>query len=433
MREGGPSLWSLLAALGLVLLNGLLVAAEFSIVQVRRARIEALAAQGHRPARAVLYALDHLDSYLSATQIGITVAALGLGSLGENAVSRLILLIPHRSLGSRAVLPAHVLAFLAITFCVIAFGELFPKALAIQHAERVALATAPFVRTLARFFSVPIGILSWGSRLLLRAFHLQLVVGRELAHSEDELRQIVAASTRRGVLKPAERDLIEHVFEMGDKTVSQVMVPRVDMVAVSTQDSVPEALKKTEAAGHTRYPLCENGDPDQVIGFVHVKDILRIAGEAGAGVRSICRPILRVPEAKGIDQMLREFQRNRAHIAVVLDEYGGTAGILTLEDVLEELVGEMGDEFERRTPGIQRLAEGRYLVDGGTALEDLADALNVRVDAPGIDTVGGFVQATIGATPRRGAEVALDGYRMEVVEMTRRRVRRVLVERDRNQ
>jgi CBS domain containing-hemolysin-like protein len=236
---------------------------------------------------------------------------------------------------------------------------------------------------------------------------------------------ILTASQQSGVLKDSELDLVEHVFEFADKRVKDIMVPRVDMVYLSTAWPLEKNLEVVARHSFTRYPLCE-GDPDHVIGMLHVKDLVRLTGREETDLRGIAREIVIVPESKSLDALLREFQHRKMQMAIVLDEYGGTAGLATLEDVLEEIVGEIQDEFEEEVPDVQALGQGRYLVDGALPLVDLKEDLGIDIPPNGADTVAGFVQETLGTVPSPGDYVVAAGHRIEVSEMENKRVRKVV-------
>src|SRR5438874_2091482 len=330
----------LIAAL-LVLLNGFFVAAEYSLVKIRSTRVEELVRQGSAAARVVRRELAELDRYLSATQFGITLSSLGLGWAGESAVTRIVAPGLH-TLGV-AVSPqllgwlklgwvASLVAFCVITSCHIVAGEQVPKIMAIQRAERVALFAAYPLGVFYRIFKGPISLLAGATRVLARACRLQMTTPHELAHSEEELRMILTASQESGVLRQSELDLVEHVFVFADKRAREVMVPRVDMVYLSTDWSFEENFRIATSHSYTRFPLCE-GDPDHVIGLIHIRDLLKLEGKADADLRSIRREIVRVPETKPIDQILREFQYRKIHMALVLDETGAIPSTGTVLEV----------------------------------------------------------------------------------------------------
>src|SRR5438067_10516506 len=424
----------LIAAL-LVLLNGFFVAAEYSLVKIRSTRVEELVRQGSAAARVVRRELGALDRYLSATQFGITLSSLGLGWAGEGAVPQLVapglkglgVAISPALLGwLRLGWVASLVAFCVITSLHIVAGEQVPKIMAIQRAERVALFAAYPLRLFYRIFNGPILLLAGATRLVARACGLQMTTTHELAHSEEELRMILTASQESGVLRQSELDLVEHVFVFADKRAREVMVPRVDMVYLSTDWSFEENFRIATSHSYTRFPLCE-GDPDHVIGLIHIRDLLPPEDKPDADLRPIRRQIVRVPDTKPTDQLLREFQYRKIHMAVVLDEYGGTAGIATLEDVLEEIVGDIHDEFEEPDPEVRDLGDRRYLVHGKVSLSDLRNDLGIDLPADGVDTIGGWVLDQTGAIPTTGTVLEVGPHRLEVTRMEARRVREILI------
>jgi CBS domain containing-hemolysin-like protein len=425
-----PSL-SLLLAVFLVLLNGFFVAAEFALVKVRSTRIDELAQQGSLQARVAQREMQNLDAYLSVTQIGITIASLGLGWVGEPAFAHVIEPL-FRSLGSFSMTAAHgvavFVAFLLITYLHIVFGELAPKWLAIQRAERVALWVSLPLRLFYWLFYPAIGPLRWTATRVLRLFGIRPGSDHDLGHSEEEIRLILAGSHQSGHIKASELDLVQHVFEFADKEARDIMVPRVDMVYLSTTAPLEKNLEIVNQHGFTRFPLCE-GDADHVIGMVHVKDLLQLRESPDPDIRRIERGILMVPETKSIDQLLREFQYRKMHMAVVLDEYGGTAGIVTLEDVLEEIVGEIQDEFEHEEPEIQALDPDTFIVQGKASLSDLREDLDLDLPPNGADTIGGYVLDALGTIPDPGATVRADGFMIEVLAMEGQRVRKLRLRR----
>ncbi|MBI3912050.1 MAG: HlyC/CorC family transporter, partial [Armatimonadetes bacterium] len=324
----------------------------------------------------------------------------------------------------------HVVAF-AVAYALVSalhivIGELAPKSWAIQRPEALSLGVAYPLHWFYWLFKPVILVLNGAAGLLLRLCRIQPASESELAHSEEELRMILTASGESGILKDSEVDLVKHVFEFADKRARDIAVPRVDMVYLDAAWPFERNLKIASTHSFTRFPLCE-GDADHVIGMVHVKDLLQLAQRGGGDLRSIAREILTVPETKPIDALLREFQYRKMHMAVVLDEYGGTTGLATLEDVLEEIVGEIYDEFEEPSPEVQPLGDYRFMVDGKALLSDLKTDHAIDIPPNGADTIGGFVLDKMGAIPERGAVLEVGPYRLEVAEMDGQRVRKVLV------
>ena len=416
-------------ALLLVLLNGFFVAAEFALVKVRSTRIAELAKEGKGSARMAMHAIHHMDVYLSASQVGISLASIALGRVGEPVVASLLEpWLEH-------VLPANILHGVAFTLALgvvtavhIVIGEQAPKYWAIQRAETASLGLSYPLHWFYVAFKPAIWILNAVTNLILRLFRIDGASVHDLAHTEEELRMILTASGESGILRDSEVDLVKHVFEFADKVARDVMVPRVDMVYMDATWPLERNQEVARSHTYTRFPLCES-DPDHVIGMIHIKDLVRLP--EGGDLRSIRREVMFVPETKSIDHLLREFQVRKMHMATVVDEYGGTAGIVTMEDVLEQLVGEIHDEHEEPLPEVQPLDGDRFLVDGKVLLIDLKADYEIEIPPNGSETVGGWILDKVGAIPEKGAAVEADGYRLEVEEMDGQRVRKVLITRRR--
>ena len=418
----------LVIALVLVALNGFFVAVEFALVKVRSTRVVELANEGKATARMALHAIHHMDVYLSACQVGISLASIALGRVGEPVVARLIEpLLHHLHVPAGALHPvAFTISLGLVTAVHIVIGEQAPKYWAIQRAETASMALSYPLHWFYWLFKPAIWALNAVTMLILRLFRIDAASEHELAHSEEELRMIVTASGQSGVLKDSEVDLVKHVFEFADKVASDIMVPRVDMVYMDATWPLERNLELVRSHTYTRYPLCE-ADPDHVVGMIHIKDLVNL--RPGGDIREVRRDMMFVPETKSIDQLLREFQMRKVHMATVVDEYGGTAGIVTMEDVLEEIVGEIHDEHEEPLPEVQPLDDDRYLVDGKVLLADLRADYEIEIPPNGSETVGGWVLDKIGAIPEEGAAVHTDRYRLEVYEIEGQRVRKVLIAR----
>ena len=423
--EGVPFQLLLVAgALLLVFLNGFFVSAEFSIVKIRATRIEELTRKGSKKARKARQMVENMDEYLSATQLGITLASLGLGWLGEPAFAELFSPL-FTSVGSFEPLVVHSLAggsaFVLITFLHIVLGELAPKSLAIQKTESAVLTTAG---PLIAFYNISypfIWSLNSTANLLLRLIGIRPATASEGAHSEEELRMILAQSRRGGILDQDEQKMLERVFEFADRSARQIMLPAGEVIFLDTLKSFEENLRIARMHGHTRYPLCE-GSFDRVIGVVHVKDLFWRFRELGPefDLKAIKRPVRFVPESKLIKSLLPEFRRTRTHLSFVVDEFGSTIGIVTLEDILEELVGEIQDEFDSETPPamIQEKGPGQYLVHGRTLLDDLEQEFDIEFEDDENDTIAGHVMMILGRTAKVGDEVQVAGvFNVRVIGM----------------
>jgi CBS domain containing-hemolysin-like protein len=420
-------------ALGLVLVNAFFVAAEFAMVRVRPTRVQELVEEGHWQARILATLQRRLDAFLSATQLGITLTSLGLGWIGEPAFAHLLAGV-FAALGiesPRVIQNTSIaVAFAVITFLHIVIGELVPKTYAIRFTERVALWVAVPMRLFQLVFAPALWLLHRAARSTLALLGVTADTSGELAHSEEELRMVLAESHRLGVLSGTKRQLLENVIDYTERTARHVMVPRADIAYLSLAQPLEENLAVVTQAAATRFPLCST-DIDHVIGMIHVKDLFirRDQIRASEDLAAIKREILFVPETRPLDLLQRDFQQRRTHMAIVVDEYGGTSGLVTLEDVIEELIGEIQDEFDREPPSVQETPEG-VVFDGLTLIDDVADRLGVKLpETSDVSTLGGFVTAQIGRMPRPGDKISVDGYELKVVEIKGRRVTKVLAAR----
>lgn len=414
--------------LALVVANGFFVAAEFALVKVRLSQIELLAQDGSWTARVARSVLARLDAYLSACQLGITLASLGLGWVGEPLVS-VWLLYAFEPLGLSAE-TAHVislpLAFAAITFLHITLGEQAPKILAIQQARSATLFVAPPLVVFYQVFRPFIWILNSASNLMLRVVGLQVISSQEQAHSEEELRMILAESAAGGSLTLGERRIMENVLNLEDKRAKQVMVPRSDVVFLSTTRSLDDNYRVLMESEYTRFPLCD-GDLDHVIGMVHARSLLQrvIARRPPTSLRELAQDVPFFPENIRLDTLLRHFLRGRRHMAMLVDEYGVISGIVTFEDVLEQLVGPIYDEFDREQPPISEIAPGRYRVDGMCPLEALQFQFQLRLPPVEADTAGGLVSELLGRIAQEGESVRLGDFELRVIAANAQRVRQL--------
>ena len=419
-----------LVALGLVLLNAFFVAAEFAMVRVRTTRVAELTLAGDWRAKAVEAAQRRLDAFLSATQLGVTLTSLGLGWIGEPAFQHLL----EPAFAALGITSPRVIentsitvAFALITFLHIVLGELVPKSYTIRRTERVALWVALPIRAFQLVFKPALWLLGRAAAATLRLLGVTAETSGDLAHSEEELRMVLAESHRVGTLSGQKRELLENVIDYTERTARHVMIPRADIAYVSLAQPLEENLAIITQTAHTRFPLASS-DIDHVVGMVHVKDLFQRRTElrSSEDLAALKRPILFVPESRPLDALQRDFQDGRTHMAIVVDEYGGTSGLVTLEDVIEELIGDIQDEFDREPPQVEQTAQG-FVFDGLTSIDDAAERLQVDLPHPGdVSTLGGLVTARIGRIPRRGDKVALPGYELRVMEMKGRRVGKVL-------
>lgn len=423
-------IWLLLLAFLFVLANGFFVAAEFAIVKVRSTQIVELAEQGSARAKMAKKLIRHLDAYLSATQLGITLSSLALGWIGEPAFHHLIQpLFTYFQVSPKAATTiSATVAFVIISVLHIVLGELAPKSIAIQKPVGTTLWTAHLLHAFYVVTFPAIWLLNGTSRALLRVVGIEPAGEHaEVAHSSEELRLIIASSEKAGILSEENREIIEGVFQFSKRTARQIMVPRTDVVILSTTKTIEENLETIRTTRHTRYPLCD-GSLDNTVGLIHVKDLLlaQLRGP-GRSLQELKREVLFVPENSTVDSLLSQFIESKTHMAVVLDEYGGSSGIVSLENITEELFGQIQDEFDRERPEIEPLGNGRYRVRGDYLIEDLADRLKIDLGEPEEETVGGYVAARLGREVTPGDKVELGDLAVSVLEAERFRVRWVLV------
>jgi CBS domain containing-hemolysin-like protein len=426
---------------GLIFINGFFVAAEFALVKVRTSQIDQLVEEGNWAAKLASKALDRLDFYLSASQIGITVASLALGGVMEERIKPLIGSLFERF--GFHVEPVSVLWFSIpvvtvttlslVTFLHMALGEQAPKTLAIRAPKLLALITAPPLVILSSIVSPIVWLLNGSSNLTLRLLGLGASSHSEVSHTEEELRLIVSESVAGGHLSRAERVMIENVLNLEEKTARKVMVPRPDIVYLSLARPIEENLRIARQAGHTRFPLCED-DLTTVVGMIHVKDVFRSGSPSNGRIdlRGLARKVPFLPSSLRLDQLLLEFQRNRVHLAMLLDEYGSIIGMATLENVLEELVGPIQDEFDREAPPVISIGEGVYEVEASCPIDVMAEACGMHVPETDAETAGGLVLELLGRLARVGDTVSLDEFRLTVLRADPTRIRRIRVERINN-
>jgi CBS domain containing-hemolysin-like protein len=420
----------------LIFVNGFFVAAEFALVRAKHAKFEELAAGGDRRAKRVLHMLDHLSEYLSACQFGITLASLGIGFLGEPAIADLV--EPWFGGLSHAVAAplAIAIAYILVTAGHITVGEQVPKIYAIVNPERIAKGCA---RPLDLFNSVMrpfIHLLNKTSNAMLRPLGIKAEAGWEEGASPEEVRAIIAQAHAGGQLDPGEAGMLTGVFHLHDQQARQVMTPIPAVVTVDLSDDVGTALRRAISTGHTRLLVTEDHNEDRVKGVVHSNSLARIlmADGAEASIEAAVRAVPIVPETKPLDDLLADLQRERSTMAVVVDEYGRVAGIVTVEDIVEEVVGEIDDETDPAGGEVRRLANGDWFVRGHVAITDLADyGLDLPVDSDAYNSIGGFVFAELGRLPRRGDAVDTNGYTIRVESVRENRIEAVRIREKRQE
>ncbi|MGH2730416.1 MAG: hemolysin family protein [Actinomycetota bacterium] len=421
----------LLIAVGLLVANGFFVGAEFALVAARRTRIEQLASEGYGPANAALKSVRELSFMLAAAQLGITMASLGLGFVAEPAVARVIesglegVELPSGLIHSASV----VVALAIVVFFHMVIGEMAPKNIAIAEPERSALWLAVPFRVYANLFRPLVRTLNALSNAGVRLLGVEPRDEVLSAHGVKDIEAMIAESARAGMLGKLEERLLSGAAEFGERDAASAMIPRTELVAVLATITPAELEELVVETGHTRLPVFVD-NLDNILGFLHAKDLLRIPLEQrGQPLPSrLIRQMLVVPESRKLPALLFDMRRQRNHFALVIDEHGGTAGIVTIEDVVEELVGEIRDEYDVAELGIQRLGDKRFLVPGTLRIDEAADRLGVELPEGDYETVAGFLMDKLGHVPKRRDFVDFNGWRLRVRDMQRRRVVRVLIE-----
>ncbi|MGR5867890.1 hemolysin family protein [Bacillus pacificus] len=414
----------------LIAFTGFFVAAEFAIVKVRSSRIDQLVAEGKRGALAAKKVTTNLDEYLSACQLGITVTAMGLGWLGEPTIEKLLhpLFEKWNLNPSISSVLTFGLAFMIMTYLHVVVGELAPKTMAIQKAERVTLLLAGPLMMFYKVMYPFIWVLNGSARVVTGLFGLKPASEHEVAHTEEELRLILSDSYESGEINQAEYKYVNNIFEFDNRIAKEIMVPRTEIIGFYLEDSVEEHMKVIQNERYTRYPIFGE-DKDDIIGMVNVKDFfIRYMTEDQkdlSSIRSYMRPIIEVMETTPIHDLLLQMQKKRIPMAVLYDEYGGTAGIVTLEDILEEIVGEIRDEYdEDEAPPIQHVNEQHIIVDGKVLISEVKDLFGLHIEEDDVDTIGGWIMMQ-NHEIEEGQHVEAEGYEFKVLEKDAYQIKRV--------
>jgi CBS domain containing-hemolysin-like protein len=414
----------------LVLVNAFFVIAEYALVRSSRARLETLADEGARGARLVLLQLDHIGDYISACQVGITMASIGIGALGEPAIAHEL----EKAFGSGvahglAVGLSVAIAYLLITTTQSIVGEIVPKLYTIQHAETLARRIARPLQFFRVLFHPFIVVLNKSSYSILRMLGTDPHAAPE-GGTPEELKRLIAQSQTGGQLDVGEASMLTGVFHLHEQEARQVMTPIPAVVTVDDSENVGAALQRCVSSGHSRLVVTEDGNQDRVRGIVHVNQLVKVLMSSGqeAGIGGLVREAPIVPETKPLDDLLADLQRQRTELAIVIDEYGRTAGIVTIEDIIEEVVGEISDETDPAGGAVRQLANGDWFVRGHVAITDLEDyGLSLPVDTDAYNSVGGLVFAELGRLPKRGDTVAANGYSIRVESVRQNRIEAVRI------
>ena len=413
----------------LVAMNGFFVAAEFCCVKIRPSRLETLIQEGSRQAKYAKRLTDELDESLSVTQLGITLASLGLGWVGEPYVATLILPITRAAglTDTAGHTVALATAFTLITSMHIILGELTPKSMAIANTEKILLTIALPMLVFWKVMYPFVWLLNTTANLVSRSLGLTHSGEGEVAHNPEEIRLLMEESHKKGLVDDTEVDFVDNVFDFTELSVREIMVPRTDMVCLYTNKSYEENMQTILDEQMTRYPICVE-DKDHIIGFLHVKDLMnRIVSGDKISLRTLARKVFVVPESMDVSDLLKTMQKSRSQLAIVVDEYGGTAGMVTIEDIIEEIVGDIQDEFDEERPLIEKKSELVYSIDAKCLLEELDDALGIKIDDEDVDTIGGWLYDKLGGEPQVGQQKSYGGNIFSVEEVDGVRITRVAV------
>jgi CBS domain containing-hemolysin-like protein len=425
-------LWKILLVLSLVAANSFFVAAEFALVKLRFREIKILVRSGKKTAKLLEHLVHRLDSYLSACQLGITLASLGLGWAGEPLVAKMI--APMFRLMGISLENVHYIAlpvaFVLVTLILITAGEQVPKFYAIQKYKSIALGVAMPLVLFYKLFKPFIWIINTISNLMLRIMGMQAVSEHYEVHTEDELRAILFESAAGGHLTRKERLIMENVLDLQNKIARRYMLPRNQIVFINKNDSLEEKLHKVSESGHTRLPLCDR-DLDRIIGILHVKDIFRALAknEKLNTLADVARQPAFLPETVTLDVLLQEFQKKHTGLIMLVDEYGVTSGMITLDNVLEELVGPIRDEFDSEAPLIQKKGRNLYEVDAICPLDEIISKFNIELPETNADTIGGVLIEQFGHIPRAKEKIIIGSYLFKVIEAEPVRIRRISIKK----
>lgn len=424
----------LLAVVFLVFLNGFFVATEFALVKVRATQIEPLAARGNRRARMALHLVRHLDEYLSACQLGITLASLGLGWIGEPVFAELLRPV-FQLLDLQSQELQHtisiVVGFSVITFLHIVAGEMSPKSMAIRRALPTALWVAFPMRWFYLVMYPFIWFLNESALWLLRSIGLEPAHESEGVQTEDELRLVIASAQRQTGASPFSRAILQNAIDLRHRVARDVMRPRKEITVLDTEASMAECLGVAEKSRYSRFPLCEAGNLDRTLGAVHIKDLYaaRLKARSGADLRSVARKIVYIPETARLERVLQLFQERRLHLAIVVDEYGGTLGLVTMENIVEELIGQIQDEFDQEKPLLVAVAENEWEADGTLPLHELEELVGCDLHTEGITTTSGWVTHKLAGFAKVGDRLTAGNCDLRVEAMNGTLVSRLRVTR----
>ena len=432
MDEIGSIIFNLFVIGILLLSNGFFVAAEFSMVSVRKTRITQLTNEGNFSAKIALETLKDLDKFIAAVQLGVTISSIGLGWVGEATLVRMVepifsfLPLRFQLVASHSV--SIAIAFTLITVLHVVIGELMPKSIALQYPEKTSLLIALPMKLITNIFSPLINALNGLGTFLLRLLKIPESKTSHLAHSIEELNMLVNASYNEGVLNETEKDLLNNVFKFSDLTAKQVMIPRTDMACIPSDIDIEELNTLASQSQYTRYPVYEE-NLDHITGIIHVKDLyaLLLRNEPFL-IEKLLRPVFLVPETITMDNLVREFQKRQSQLAIVIDEFGGTSGLITLEDVLEEIFGEVQDEFDKdEEADIKEIAENKYIANAMMRLDEITEFFEIEILDEDVDTIGGFVVKLLGRIALVGDIVEFENLEFNVKEIDGARITKLII------
>lgn len=431
MSDGEALIFNLLLVFLLLLTNAFFVASEFALVSVRRTRLTQLSNEGNHNAELALKAIENINKYMAATQLGITVASIGIGWVGEASIVKLLMhlfaFIPNATI---KLVTAHTIAvtiaFLIITLMHVVIGELVPRSIALQHSEKTTLLIIRPMQFAKLVFKPFIWVLNGCGNFLLKLINIK-PEEYHLSHSTEELNMLIDASYNDGVINETEKDMIQNVFKFSDLSAKQVMIPRTDVTCIPVDISLEELKEITCETQYTRYPVYEE-DLDNIIGILHIKDIYASALKGKIDIRSLMRKPMMVPETVNIDKLLLDFKQQQNQMAIVIDEFGGTSGIITLEDVLEEIFGEVQDEFDDdEVEDIVKISETCYEVNPMMRTDELSEVFNVHIEDEDVDTIGGFVIKQLGRLAEKNDVVIYENLEFVVKEISKTRITKLCV------
>lgn len=415
----------------LLFINGFFVAAEYSMISVRKTRIAQLTKEGNFSAKVALETLMDLDKFIAAVQLGVTISSIGLGWVGEATLAKIIEnLFEFLPQGFQFVAIhtiALALAFVLITVFQVVIGELTPKSIALQYPEKVSLFVAFPMRLITKLFSPFIWVLSRLAGFILKLLKISPSKTSHLAHSIEELNMLINASYKEGVLNETEKELLHNVFKFSDLTAKQVMIPRTDMACIPSDITFDELNALTAESQYTRYPVYEE-NLDHISGIIHIKDLYELSlKNEEFSVEKLLRPVLLVPETITMDKLIREFKKRQSQMAIVIDEFGGTSGLVTLEDVLEEIFGEVQDEFDVEEADIKEISENTYLANAMMRLDEIAEFFEIIIIDEDVDTIGGLVVKLLGRIAQVGDTVEIQNLKFNVKEIDGARITKLII------